>query len=239
MAIGKSITFLANGYNLASALKSFNPEATVEELDASVLGNNFKSWVPGFKNGSLSAEGIWNADTTDDDEIHDVLSAAFAAGSENIITASVGLLAIGDPAIMMNGPEVKYGVSIPLGELIMASAEFRATNGINFGRWLMSALIAVGTTNGTAVDHGAATTNGGLFHVHLHNGTASDVDVKVQHSTDASSWFDLAAVNNLSAIHTAGSAEVAAGTTVNRHLRAVATVTGGNTVLVSAAFARR
>jgi hypothetical protein len=239
MAIAKNITFLANGHNLATALKSFSPEATVEEIDATVLGNSSRSWVTGFKSGTLSAEGIWNADGADADEIHDILSAAFVNSSTLVVTASLGSLAVGGDAVMMEGPEVKYGVNTPLGELIMASAELRASNGISFGKWLMSSQLNAGTTNGTAVDNGAATTNGGVFHVHLYNDDASDVDTKVQHSTDGSTWVDLTNVNNLSSTHTAGSATVASGTTVNRYLRAVSVVTGGNTILVSAAFARR
>jgi hypothetical protein len=74
--------------------------------------------------------------------------------------------------------------------------------------------------------------------VHLENDDATDVDVKLQHSTDNSTWVDLTAVNNLSAANDAGAATVAAGTTVRRSLRPVATVTGGSTILVSAAFAR-
>lgn len=241
MSIAKQTSFLANGYELACFLTGVTPEAEAESLDATVLCNNYKSFVPGFKTGRLSAEGLFSSDTVNADEIHDVFSAAFASGAENIITASLGVIAVGEPAVMATGPEIKYDIKTPLGQLITVMAEFQASNGVNFGRWLMNSQLNAGTTNGTSHDNAAATTNGGVFHVHLQNNGATDVDVKLQHSTDNSAWADVSggAVNNLSAVHAAGSVTVASGTTINRYTRAVAVVTGGNTVLVSAAFARR
>jgi hypothetical protein len=77
-----------------------------------------------------------------------------------------------------------------------------------------------------------------LFQVHLFNDDATDVDTKLQHSTDNSVWADVSggAVNNLSATHASGSVSVSG--TINRYTRAVVVVTGGNSTLVSAAFAR-
>ncbi len=74
--------------------------------------------------------------------------------------------------------------------------------------------------------------------VHLYNDDASDVDVKIQDSANNSDWTDLsgAAVSNLSATRASGSVSVTG--TVRRYLRAVATVTGGDTFLVTVAFAR-
>lgn len=241
MAVAKQASFLCNGYELACFLKSFKPEAESEALDATVLCNNYRSYQQGFKGGMLSAEGLFSADSVNTDDIHDVFSAAYVAGSNNVITASFGAITVGDPAVMLNGPQLKYSIDDVVGQLIMVAAEFQASDGMNFGAWLMNAQLNAGTNNGTAVDNAVLTSNGGVLQVHLQNTSASDVDVKVQHSSNGSSWSDLAgaAVNNLSAAHAAGTAMVAPGTTVNRYLRAVATITGGNTLLLSAAFARR
>lgn len=241
MAIGQNISVFCNGVNLGAWLKSINFEATREELDATVLLNNYRSYVPSFNSGSISCEGLWSSDAANADEIHDIFQLAYTNATTNVVTASLGTIAVGDNALMMNGVQMKYGVPTTVGELIMAQAEFRATDGALFGKWLANVQLNSGTTNGTSVDNSAASTNGGIFHVHLNNSTASDCDFKVQHSTDNSSWADLtgAAVNNLSATYASGTATVAAGTTVNRYIRLVSVITGGNTVLVSAAFARR
>jgi hypothetical protein len=241
MAVASSITFLCNGVSLADALQSIGVQADQEELDATVLANTYRSYEAGFKSGTVTTSGLFDHDGTNADEIHNVFSTAYNAGSTNQVTYSLGTLAVGGDAVMLNGCEMSYDIQIPLGQLIAVAAQFKAINGIGFGKWLASVQLNAGTTNGTAVDNAAGTTNGGIFQVHLHNDTATDCDFKVQHSTDNSVWNDLtgAAVNNLSAAHTSGYAEVALGTTVNRYIRLVSVITGGNTVLVSAAFTRR
>jgi hypothetical protein len=98
------------------------------------------------------------------------------------------------------------------------------------------------TFTGTAVDNAAQTTNGGVFVVHVTAiaGASPNVVFKVQHSTDNSTWVDLATVSAVTAANSARRVEVAAGTTVRRYLRVVATE-GGTTTSITfvAAFARR
>jgi hypothetical protein len=139
---------------------------------------------------------------------------------------------------MMDGPQLTYEMPHSVGELIMSNATFRADDNIDFGVFLMNAAQAAGTNNGTSYDGGASSSNGGFMQVHLVNDDASDVDVKIQDSANNSDWTDLsgAAVSNLSAANEAGS--IAVTGTVRRYLRAVATVTGGDTTLVTVAFAR-
>ena len=239
MAVARLITFLVNGYSLADSLNNISVKAEQEELDASVLANSYRSYETGFKTGEIDASGFFDCDTTNADEIHDVFASIYNSGATNNITYSTTTPAVNGVAIMMNGCELKYNIGVPVGGLISVVSNFKATNGVGFGRWLMYAQLNAGTTTGTAVDNAAATTGGGLFQVHLQNVDASDVDVKLQHSTDNSTWGDVSggAVNNLSALFTSGS--VAVSGTINRYTRAVAVVTGGNTTLVGAAFARR
>lgn len=242
MAIVSNISFFINGFNIADALTEFSFEGDAEELDATTVASSgaFRAYVRGFKEGSLETTGIFDSDTVTADKIHDILKTAWLAGTNNVVTASRGVISVGSEAIMMDGPQLTYEMPHTVGELIMSNASFRADQHIDFGVFLMNAQHDAGTNNGTSHDHGAATVNGGFMQVHLVNDTATDVDVKIQHSDDDSIWADLtgAAVNNLSAANASGSATVAAGTTVEQYTRAVATVTGGDTTLVTVAFAR-
>lgn len=239
MSIAGNISFLVNGYELADALKSYKISLKLDELDASVLANNFRSYEAGYATGTLDTSGIWDADTTNEDKIHDILSTAFNDQGTNTICSSVGTVSTGSFAFILNGCQVTYNVDTVIGQLIIADANFQSKTGLDFGVWLMNTAAAAGTTTGTSVDNAAASSNGGFFVVQLHNDDASDVDVKIQHSTDNSVWADLVTISNLSAEHESGYATVATGTTVRRYIRAVATVTGGDTILLSAAFARR
>lgn len=240
MAIVKNISFFVNGYNIADALTGFTFTADGEELDATTVASSgaFREYVQGFKEGSLEGNGIFDSDTVNLDEIHDILSAAYTSGSDQNILVSRGTIVVGDPAIMMTGGQMKYDIPVDVGGLIFSNANWRANSGIKFGRWLANVQLNSGTTNGTSVDNGAASSNGGTLQVHLFNDDATDADFKLQHSTDDSVWADVtgAVINNLSATHTSGSVTVTG--TINRYTRLVSVITGGDTFLVSAAFAR-
>ncbi len=240
MSIGKNISFFANGVNLAGALKSFEPTADVEILDSTVLNSTgaFRTYVQGFKNGSLSAEGVWSYDSTNEDEIHNLFTDAFENGTEMIITASLETLTVGNPAIIMNATEKSFSINPALGQLIMVSAEFQSNNAVNFGVWMFNASVDTETVNGTSIDNAVSSANGGILHVQTQQaGGTKLVDVKIQHSTNGTVWVDLAIIAQFDGANAARSAVVAAGTTVNRYTRVVATTDGD--VAIQAAFARR
>lgn len=236
--IGKSDRVLINGYNVAVKVTGIAISASRERLEATALASGNKVYESGFRNATVNVNGLYDSDTVNLDGITDVISAAHDSGDEQVVTIGVGFYAVGGRVRMFDGCVSDFQIPIEVNKIILTNGVISSNDGMMPGRWLVSSQLNSGTNNGTAVDNGAATTNGGLFQVHLENDDATDVDVKVQHSTNGSVWVDLAAVNNLSAGHDAGMVRVATGTTVNRYLRSVATITGGDTILLSAAFAR-
>lgn len=237
MAIAKGLSIYINGHNLACAFKSFGISDETEALDATVLCQTSKTYAQGFQQGSISASGVWDADQTNQDKVHNVLTAALAAQSDCVITASLSTLAVGGKAIMAIAPVKTWGIELPLGQLIMCNADFDATNGINFGAWIFSASVASTTTNGASQDGLAASTNGGTFHVHYQDTDSSSRSFKFQHSSDNSTWVDLATIT-LTGDYDADTYSVSAGTTINRYVRGVGIAAGG-TATFQAAFARR
>jgi hypothetical protein len=95
---------------------------------------------------------------------------------------------------------------------------------------------------GADVDNTVATSNGGVASVHVFAiaGAGPNVVYKVQHSTNGSVWTDLVTFTAITAANQSQRIEVAAGTTVNRHLRTTIT-NGGTTTSVTGlvSFARR
>ena len=238
MATSKDIVLLVGGHNIAGAVTGMTWSGQTEELDATTIADSgYREYVSGFKSGELAISGLFNSDTVNADEIHDILSAAFSDGAERNVTASTGVITAGDPAMMMNGCQMSYDIPTDTGSLIFVNGRFRANSGIKFGRWLMHSQLDEGATNGTSVDNGAATSNGGTLHGHLFNDDATDVEYQLQDSANNSVWADVSgAVLSLSDTHESGSITVTG--TIRQYIRVVATVTGGNTFLVSAAFAR-
>lgn len=239
MATSKDIVLLVNGHNIADAVTGMTWSGETEELDATTLADSgYRDFVAGFKTGEVTISGIFDSDTVNDDEIHDILSDAYNTGVAKNLLASTGVVSIGSPAIMLDGSQMSYDIPHETGALIFVNGRFSANSGIKFGKWHMHALQAAGTNNGTGIDNGAATSNGGFLQVHLFNDDATDVDTKLQDSANGSVWADVtgAVVNNLSATHSSGSVSVTG--TIRQHTRVVSVVTGGDTFLVSAAFAR-
>lgn len=239
MATPQGLSFYANGVNIARDLDSFQPTAEAEPIDVTSLNDTYRVYEQSFKSGMLEVSGFLHYNATNLNRVHDLMSAAFNDRSEVIITTSLVSLAIGGDAIILNGTVGNYSIATPLADKISVGLEIISNNAINFGKWLFNAAVNNTTTNGTSVDNGAATTNGGIVHAHMQNGSGNDVNVIVQHSSNGSTWVDLVEVDIIaSGDYGTISAVVAKGTTVNRYLRAVATTTGGSDT-VQVAFARR
>ena len=235
MAIAQGLSIYVNGFNLGCAFKEFSPTAEVEVLDSTTLCRTSRTYAQGFKMGNATASGIWDYDQTNADEIHNILTSAFENGTENIITSSLATLAVGGDAIMMNAIETSWAINPELGQLIMCNADFQANNGVYFGKWIFSNSVASTTTNGAGQDNAASSANGGFVQVHYQASTASAGTMILQHSTDNSSWADLATIS-LSGTTDSDSAFVSG--TVNRYVRARCTATGG-TATFQVAFVRR
>jgi hypothetical protein len=191
MAVGQNITFLVNGYDLAPYLQYFTTEGTAESIDATVLANNYRSKEAGFHSATIEGEGKFATDAVDADTMYDTQKTAFSSAAEQVVTASFGIVATGDVALMMNAINTKFDVVVPKGLLILNNIMLASNNALNIGRWLTKAQRNAGTFTGTAVDNATQSTNGGLSHVHLENDTATGVTVLTQHSTNNSAWVDL------------------------------------------------
>jgi hypothetical protein len=238
MSIAKTNRILADGYNLASALKSFAVSGSADELDATYLSSGFSVYESGFQSAEVNAEGFFSADSVNLDDIHDIFKAAYTGRTTQVLTAFLQDYAFGGDCVMLDGCVTNYSIPIEVNAVIMSNAKWRSTNGLQLGKGYISQASAATTITSSAIDNGAASTNGALLHVHLDGDTASDVDTKIQHSTTGvGAWVDLVSVNNLSGAYASGSATVARGTTINRYTRAVSVVTGGSVDLLTVAFA--
>lgn len=195
MAVTENIVLLVNGHDIADAVTGFTFAGQTEELDATTVADSgFRSYVAGFKSGDLNISGFFDSDTVNDDEIHDILSDAYNTGIEKNVLASTGTVAVGDPAIMMNGCQMSYDIPHDTGSLILVNGRFRANSGIRFGRWLMHELVTEETETNASVDNASSSTNGGYFQAHWYNDDATGIRIVCQHSTNNSAWTDLAEV---------------------------------------------
>lgn len=238
MALAKGLAFYMNGVPLSCALQSFDATAETEALDATTLCDTARKYTMGLKTGTVSASGIWDADTVNANKIHDAFQLAYSNGTNNVVTATLASLAVGVDAVMFNATQTSYNVETSTGQLIIASADFQTQSGVNFGKVIFSGAVDNTTTNGASLDGGAASTGGALFQIQVLNPSEYAGSVKLQQSTNNSTWTDVATLTLAGTKNEAKSYEVPAGTSLARYTRAVCTASTGEITFV-AAIARR
>jgi len=186
--------------------------------------------VAGLSESNVTATGLFEPlfDTP--------VVAAFGAAAGSPVTVAPAGFAVGSPVVTLEGRAVSYELSSSVGEVVGANVNIQGTGRFDSGVSLydLAEVIAGGT--GTAHTDAAGTNNGAVATLHVPACTGT-LTVKVQHSTNNSTWTDLA---TFTAATGATSQRVEVSGTVNRYLRASWTLTGtGAAATFTASLARR
>lgn len=231
---------MADQYDISEFIQKMNPQRNRDYADCSTLVSDSHEYTPVLRGGSFMLEGLYRTNDIAGASLQDIF--ATLPDTQIILTGYPDTRAVGKPAFLMYADVLKYNVDNPIADLCKLSIECTSQKwAVEHGVSLHDLTAETGTGNGTSTDNGAATTNGGVLvlHVTAIAGAAPSVVVKLQHSTNNSTWADLA-THTAATTATKERVEVAAGTTVNRWLREVHTFGGTTTsITFNSAFARR
>ena len=228
---------LVGGYNLSPVSNNLEIGHAFDTHDVAGF-ECIHHFIPGQEMISFTHGGLFEQDTAH--------AALKVTGGEQMVTTLVGQNAapvVGDPAHIFYSWEGQYNVSPATSAAVPFNAAYMA-KGDRAGGWgiaLAPIITITNTTDGTGVDNGAGTSNGGIASLHVLLAAATDTYVvKVQHSTDDITYADLATFSLDGSAIGAEFELVAAGTTVNRYVRYQATRTGsaGDDLTLAVAFAR-
>ena len=236
---GKNASVLHGAFSLSSYLNDGSVSSSVETAEVTAFGGTAKAYLTGLKDGTLSASGMFDGAANGVDE---VLTASIGSDTLAPVTFGPNGLTIGDRVVLLQAKTTSYDVSSPVGDVVSVSYDAQADGGLDHGVSLAALASISATTNSTSVDNTASTTNGGLAQVHVTvNSRSSNSTIKVQHSSDNSTWADLASFTVVATtITTSERVAVAAGTTVNRYLRAQNTLAAGTgSITYQVSFSRR
>lgn len=226
----KNAAVLVDQYELTSLFTKIRPSNVREMHDVTVLGASSRSFQPGLRQGEIDAEGLFN--TISDTPNLDTLFGE--PGTQRLISAFPEGYALGKPAYLLYADQSNFQIGSEVGDIIRNSAKFvAAEDGVDRGVSLHPLTAETGTGNGTSVDNSAASTGGwvAFLHVTAIAGAAPSVVVKIQVSTDNSSWGDLSGASFTAA--TAATKLRLEGTgSVARYARAVHTF-GGTTTSIT------
>lgn len=237
---GKSVNVFLNEFDFSTFFSDVSASTSVDTAETSAFGTSAKTYLVGHRDGTVSVSGMFEGTASTGTD--DFFATALASSTKvKVLVAPQGNIN-GAGAIMLIADDTSYEVSGAIADIVQASAEFQSTDAVEHGRILSSGSTVSATGNGTGVDNGAATTNGGAgflsVPVNNRNGT---IGVKIQHSADNITFADLVSFTTVTtAQKTSERVEVVSGTTVNQYLRVVFTVagsTGSATPVV--AFTRR
>jgi len=232
---GNKGRIILGDFALSAYTQKIDATANVPMLDATVLTSGGEEFIPGVKMATISVQGL--LDNVGSGQ-HTQIGGAVGTVAEDAVSYAPTGFALGNPTLSCLAREGSYKVSSEPKSVVSWTLDMTADNLFEMGVSLADLAQVSSTTTGTGVDNAAGTTNGGAAYLHVTQyATFTNVVFKVQHSTDNSSWSDLATFTTVTAV---GSQQViVAPGTVNRYLRAVATVSGSGTITYAVAFARR
>lgn len=236
--LGNVSRILVNEREVSTTIAGWSASHSRAVSDVTTVVESGMRFVPGLMSGTLTLRGPQDSvGQTLSNEIRDMI------GVDNSCLVTVlpyGQVA-GAFALTVLGDAAEWGIDAAVADAVGFSFTATADESVDMG-FVVHALAAETVDgNGASVDRGvgSATANGGVAVIHstAYSGLTGAV-IKIQHSTDNSVWADLVTFTNITGI----SAErkfVAAGTTVNRYVRAVTDVTGTGSVTFLVAFAPR
>lgn len=213
-----------NSLDASAYLHSATLDASTATGDATTFATApNKVYTVGQKDRQFSAEGYYDPGQT-------TLEGALGVDTGVLTFCPGGAGAIGDLAWLSTLIGIDYAPSDNIGDTVAFAWSGQTTGPTAFGYVLHRLLEDTNTTTGASRDDGAATSTGWVAHVHCTLVDGGSWVIKLQDSADNSSWGDVTG-GAFTALTAAGSQRLvsAAGATLRRYVRYVATRTGGTT----------
>lgn len=236
---GTSMAVLVNEKAVTSAVSGATVQHQRAYGNVETFADGGTRYVPGLMSGSIKLSGPQDAAGQN---LYAEVAAAVGVDNGLLVMALPEGTAIGKPALFCVGDLSDWTIDGDVRSAVSGSLTSTADDSVALG-FVVHALGAETVDgNGTSVDRGTVgtpSTHGADVAISCtaYSGLTSAA-IKIQHSSDNSSWSDLVSFTTLTAV---GSEKklVADGTTVNRYVRVVTDVTGTGSVTFLVAIAPR
>lgn len=234
---GKNTGVIVDASDLSAFFNEASASQDIETAETTTFGSSAKTYIVGLKDGTMSISGMFDGDAG---SIDASISSALGVDAPGFTTIAAEGLLIGGTSHSCQARKTSYEVSSPVGDVVSTSLSIQADGGIDRGVLLGAVTAVTSTSTGAAQDNGASSANGGAAYLHITANTRDGASTfKVQHSSDNTTFADLATFASVSS-STVTSEKVSVTGTVNRYLRA-SHAPGGSTgsVTYTMAFARK
>jgi hypothetical protein len=238
---GKNAQVLHGAYDLSGYFNDASISQSVETAETTTFSasGSAKTFITGLRDATISLSGLFDGAVG---AVDPVVVASIGSDTLSPVTVAPAGITLGGTVYIGLAKTTGFEISAPVGDVVSASYDGQFDGGVDDGKSLTTLASVAVSTNHTGVDGTAATTNGGIAQLHVTTNTRSTTSTfKVQHSSDNSTFADLATFTNvLTTVITSEKVAVASGTTVNRYLRAQSTYTAGTgAATYQISFARR
>ena len=224
--------------NLSGYATGYSVPWTTEMLPTTTILDSAKAFIVGQTSSTATVNMILDTSSVANaqfDAIHDLKAAApspFALAPQGFAT--------GEQVVMLNAIHTQITTESQVADVAKMDVAIIGDGALDVGVSVEDFTAITATGNGTARDLTAGTTNGGVAHLHVtaFSGLTNNA-VTIEHSVNGSTgWTTLVTFTTYTAV-TSQRVEVAAGTTVNRYLRVVDTVSGTGSTTRAVTFSRR
>jgi hypothetical protein len=233
---GKKTKVYANGLDLTSFFHQFSSPKSRDTAETTTFGQEDKTYVAGQRDATLSLSGRFEGQV---DAVDEELNAALGGDSPYNWNVFPQGDVLGNAGFGMQALANSYDVEGPVDGVVDVAAELQSIVGRE--RLLSHHALGAETIDGsfTAIDGGAATTNGGVGYLQVTAFSGfSGVIVYIEDSADGSTdWQPIITFTTVAAAK--AHERIAISGTVRRHTRCRVDVTGSGSVTFMAAFGRK
>ncbi len=169
---GDHVQVLVGGYELTGDSNRVTVNDARDLHDVTAFGDAVHQFIAGQRNISLEHAGYMNAGTG---RSHPALKGASLEGVVSVLLGQNADPLVGDPAYSLKIIQGKYSALPEIAKVIPFTAAF-ATKGA-IGGWGVALAVPVEFTdsgNGSGVDNGASSSDGGAAYLHILTAAASD-----------------------------------------------------------------
>lgn len=239
---GKDARVYLGGRDISGDVVSVDLSPSIETHDVTTFASSgWRAFDPGLGAWEASFSGFYQTNaggtsTTIGRQLEDILGSNTTGASVLSIWLESGD-GVGDAGfIASDAVASKIGEAIAIGDLIKSTATLKGNGRTGLDARLLHPLATDSTSaNGTSYDNAASSASGGRANLHITAATGTGGIVKVQHSTNNSTWVDLVTFTTAAAI---GCQTSTVTGTVNRYLRTISTINGSSSLTYVAGFAR-
>lgn len=233
---GKNTTVFWNEWNMTGYLDNADFSLDAETGESTTFGKGWKEFIAGLNTATLGFTGKYEANAGT------AIESKLAVDSGVLTYSPGGGAAIGDRARLAPVTATSYVETSPVGDVVTFGWDTLAEGAVGLG-WMLHPLGEdTNTTTGSSRDDGAATSTGWQAHLHVTVVDAGSWVVKLQDSANNSDWSDVSGGAFTAATGaTSQRLTSAAGATLRRYVRYVATRTGGTSgdgITFALAYAR-